>query len=716
MQKQAARQHLIIDRCLFFFEKSLVRSFDESIKKTLNVLFSKSEKAQSNSEEVKIFEQFNLLKKSSAWTKDPLLSIIDSMPDEIYKQVRNNEEEIKLSLVNDEDLEITLAFTQLESVLDIKFTKYLYALEKRFKVIYASRKIDKFNMPFGASSVVWVYSQLFDLLEVSIKTKTLMIRELTRLLIINLEGMYLQINQEFEQAGILPNIKFEYKNLISQKPSNKSTAQRAAEQKNTENPDSKVESSKQNDVSGAKVHSENHTVNEIFNFLSNRREQQIPVENINAPVNVDADTLDKVLSQMPKNRGIGRQFKENLLDTIKNTTGVFYPKLSPQHQNAMEVMGLFYEHVQNDSNIDQNVISSIDAISIPLLRLATANMKFFEDDKHPAREYLENIIQASQKWHGTKVVDDLQKFSKHVAGNFDGSDTAFKTANEDLTAYLEMTELRAQRAEQKWVSVSKGKEKMERARMRVNQIIDELINLSIPHFIKQLLLTAFKDKLILVLLREGEESSEWRKIVSTATCIAQMTHAEMVRKLTPKQKIESLHHTDLIMNELGYSVNDKTNVLLNIKECSLAVMDGKDEKEIQIIDVPSIKEKIPLSENKISAQKTKKDEYENLTEEEKSQLTRFKLLPFGTFFDFNGDENSSEIRRKLSWFSPVSNNALFVSLVGNKPHEQSLSSVARDMVAKKLRIVEVEKKEYFKGVLSSIYNKIRNIMGTRQTA
>ena len=170
------------------------------------------------------------------------------------------------------------------------------------------------------------------------------------------------------------------------------------------------------------------------------------------------------------------------------------------------------------------------------------------------------------------------------------------------------------------------------------------------------------------------------------------------------------------MNELGYSVNDKTNVLLNIKECSLAVMDGKDEKEIQIIDVPSIKEKIPLSENKISAQKTKKDEYENLTEEEKSQLTRFKLLPFGTFFDFNGDESSTEIRRKLSWFSPVSNNALFVSLVGNKPHEQSLSSVARDMVAKKLRIVEVEKKEYFKGVLSSIYNKIRNIMGTRQTA
>ena len=58
-------------------------------------------------------------------------------------------------------------------------------------------------------------------------------------------------------------------------------------------------------------------------------------------------------------------------------------------------MGLFYEHVQNDSNIDQNVISSIDAISIPLLRLATANMKFLRMTS-TLPENIQNIIQASQ--------------------------------------------------------------------------------------------------------------------------------------------------------------------------------------------------------------------------------------------------------------------------------------------------------------------------------
>ena len=127
--------------------------------------------------------------------------------------------------------------------------------------------------------------------------------------------------------------------------------------------------------------------------------------------------------------------------------------------------------------------------------------------------------------------------------------------------------------------------------MLVNQIIDELINLSIPHFIKQLLLTALKDKLILVLLREGEESSSGERLLVRQPVLRKW-HAEMVWETDSKQKIESLHHTDLIMNELGYSVNDKPMCCWTLKTMFfLAVMDEKMRRKSKSLMFHPLKEK-----------------------------------------------------------------------------------------------------------------------------
>jgi hypothetical protein len=75
------------------------------------------------------------------------------MPDEITEQLSQGDEVITLSIVEEEELEISLALTQLEAVLDIKFSQYLFALEKRLKVLFSSRNITKANMPLCVASV-----------------------------------------------------------------------------------------------------------------------------------------------------------------------------------------------------------------------------------------------------------------------------------------------------------------------------------------------------------------------------------------------------------------------------------------------------------------------------------------------------------------------------------------------------------------------------------
>ena len=140
--------------------------------------------------------------------------ITKSMPDEITEQISMGDDVFTLSLVADEELEISLAFTQLESVLDIRFTNYLFALEKRLKILFAAKNIKKSNMPFGVASVCWIFSQTLDYLDSETSIKSSIIDFLRKQLSVELLEVYKTIDKKFVQAGILPNIKIKPKTLI----------------------------------------------------------------------------------------------------------------------------------------------------------------------------------------------------------------------------------------------------------------------------------------------------------------------------------------------------------------------------------------------------------------------------------------------------------------------------------------------------------------------
>ena len=56
---------------------------------------------------------------------------------------------------------------------------------------------------------------------------------------------------------------------------------------------------------------------------------------------------------------------------------------------------------------------------------------------------------------------------------------------------------------------------------------------------------------------------------------------------------------------------------------------------------------------------------------------QLRTLPFGTWFEFVTNQQGDVVRRRLSWFSPVTDNALFVNQRGQRVGEQSLDSLAR---------------------------------------
>ena len=184
---------------------------------TLKKLFNLAENATSNQQEQELFNQYRQLKSGAKTLSNVMRTKIKSMPEFISVEINKSDNKMSLSLVQDEELSITLSLTQLDSTLEVVSHAELYTLEKRMNVIFGNEQIDKTNMPFSPASVVWLFSHAFKSIEFAVQVKTMILDYLTKEFSRNINQAYHEINDVFINAGILPNLQPE----ASKPPKNK---------------------------------------------------------------------------------------------------------------------------------------------------------------------------------------------------------------------------------------------------------------------------------------------------------------------------------------------------------------------------------------------------------------------------------------------------------------------------------------------------------------
>src|SRR3546814_18685944 len=70
-----------------------------------------------------------------------------------------------------------------------------------------------------------------------------------------------------------------------------------------------------------------------------------------------------------------------------------------------------------------------------------------------------------------------------------------------------------------------------------------------------------------------------------------------------------------------------------------------------------------------------------------ARYEQLRVMPFGSWIEFVINQQGDLVRRRLSWFSPVTDNALFVNQRGQRVGEHSIDSLARMVAAGQARIV-----------------------------
>jgi len=358
--------------------------------------------------------------------------------------------------------------------------------------------------------------------------------------------------------------------------------------------------------------------------------------------------------------------------------------LSPRDSNTLDLLGMLYGQIQREVRADGPASDLLNRLQVPLARAAVGDEAFFVRDQHPARELLNTVAESGAVWLGEDDGDPalLQKLGEavdRVVAEYQGDEAVFAAANRQVQSHLQAAVRKAEVTERRQIEAARGKERLEAAKQLAGRTIGQLCRAAAPpKFVQTLLHEAWSDVLTLTLLRQGEDSEEWRQRQEATRRIGEITASAdgAADPALQGQIEESLLQVGYHADEAGAiarrlstpggedEITSRTELAARLKaRARLGGGDGKDGADPQAPPPPG------------------------RTPAEEGHYRQLRTLPFGTWFEFTTNQQGDTRRLRLSWYSLVTDNALFVNQRGQKMAEHSLDALARLMARDQLRIV-----------------------------
>jgi len=356
--------------------------------------------------------------------------------------------------------------------------------------------------------------------------------------------------------------------------------------------------------------------------------------------------------------------------------------------------------------------SLLSKLQVPLLRVALHDKGFFNQQEHPARQMLDAVAETGAYWAGEDAADreligNVEKLVERISQEFDGDISLFNSLLADLANQTQAVMRRAELAERRHVEAARGKEKLAIAQAHASRIMTEITNAHpVPKFTRALLHQAWTDVLALTALRHGEDSEEWRRQVEVATEIAASASAVAtgVRapSVDPQQAAELGQHVEQSLMQVGYHADEAAAIGQRLSTGSEDADDPASRTEIAI----KLKARARLGEN--SAVKPKGIQLPPLNAHEQECLDRIHSLPFGSWLEFVTNQQGDCVRRRLSWFSPISGHCLFINHRGQRVGDFTLDTLARAMARDQVRLIEPKKES----LLDRALHKVMHLLGS----
>jgi len=642
----------------------------------------------------------------------------------------------ELSLVDDRELEESLAVSSMVAKADGRLSSALVALNQRLSVLSGGRSTTNTNNPLGPGALTEAFREaLGELSEVNIRVRLIILKMFERYVLKALDTLYHDVNVRLVQAGVLPQLR--HPNVVRRHASAGlaprvagGAAEAAAMGGATDylaDPADELHSELMQRLTSLLASRRQHvygdgglpaqggsglaslTPAELLGALTLLQGESRPLPMLPAATDTTA-AIDMV-----------QRLKDELMLQIQRLSGQAKAHVSGSDEDTIDLVGMLFEYILQDHTIPAPMQVLLARLQIPYLKVAILDRRMFAHATHPARKLLDQLADAAKGWseesdRDHRLFAKVKSVVETLLQDFDDDIGVFERQLAEFTQFVEQNRKRAELAESRATEAARGRERLQDARRRAAQeILSRISGRNLPTLLRGVLTRPWANYLVLIVLRQGVESPEFRAAVHfvddfVATIDPPRGDAERTQYKNALVSIEkhlrgglttvAFQEPDIdrLLAELWKFWRQQLGEPAPVAPAEEPALDPAAVLGVNADAQPAITDAAPDADDDL-------DSDEMSVDVDADTLQAVRDLKVGSWVEFVDDTGTRE-RAKLSWISPISGKYLFVNRRGLKVADRTAVQLASELLSGRAMILE--EVPLFDRALDAIVDRLRN--------
>lgn len=523
----AARGRILVDQSrtvsLEFLSSLLQRMLDNAD----DALFELADKADNNTEQNAFFDAMRELRKERQTIADVFerrlteaFASFFTMPEPSQPAIAESGVDLDaMALVDDTDLEESLAVNGMTAKAKTRYPRELHAIECRFDAIVSEFNVDIDHVPVGPKLICKAFGESAKGLDVDTKIKLIIYKLFDKFVLSHLKPLFDEINALFIAAGVLPNLKM----TVKKQPQSLRPAIRAP-QGDSWLDDGSATPTQQSLDAGAGLNHE-PVGGSVLETLQQLLSSQLvvntshPEQSPGYPGN--ADVIQALSSLQLKDADVGGsvtidKIKASLseeVSTLKNAGAI-----SPFDNDVIDIVGMLFDFILDDEGLPSAAKALLARLQIPMLKVAMLDKAFFASKQHAARQLLNKMAKSAVglaegvSRDNCPLIEKIEEIVTRVLEEFKDDASLFEELLEEFDVYSEQEAAREKVAQEADLERLRKREKQTLTNAWVTDIIASRIkDKELPKPVYELIKGPWKEVMINTYLNEGENSSHWKE-------------------------------------------------------------------------------------------------------------------------------------------------------------------------------------------------------------
>ena len=652
----------------------------------------------------------------------------------------------ELSLVDDRELEESLAVSSMVVKADGRLSAALIALNQRLSVLSGGRTTTNATNPLGPNALTEAFREaLGELVDVNIRVRLIILKMFERYVLKVLDTLYHDVNVRLVQAGVLPQLH--HPKVVRRTGASSGTA-RATRASSAA---ADVEGGAQAYATGAdmvadELHQE--LMQQLTTLLAARGHAGSPAGGRRyatggIPTLSPAELLGALTLLQGESRPLPalpaaidttsavdmvQHLKDELMAQIQRLSGAAHANVSGSDEDTIDLVGMLFEYILQDHTIPAPMQVLLSRLQIPYLKVAILDRRMFAHSSHPARKLLDQLADAAKGWseesdRDHRLFEKVKGTVEALLQDFDDDVGVFERKLTEFTQFVEQNRKRAELAESRATEAARGRERLQNARRHAAQeILSRINDHNLPTLLRGVLTRPWANYLVLIVLRQGADSAEFRSavhFVSDFIATAEVPHGEAAHQQYRNALPSIEKHLREGLATVAFQEPDIERLLDELRKFWRQQL-GEPAPAVQApepaIDPEAVLGVAPDAQPAITEGAPDVDDFDpddmsvNI---DAGSLQAVRDLKVGDWVEFIDDTGTRE-RAKLSWISPISGKYLFVNRRGLKVADRTTAQLATELQDNRAMILE--EVPLFDRALDAIVDRLRKTQPTQQPA